>query len=95
MAGDVVYSAGRLYTATTNGTAGTNEPTHETGSASDGGVTWDYTQGSTNPLEVDLANTAYPTPKQPVWEPLIVYDIGDQVYFGRNLYTCSVAGPNI
>ena len=92
VAGDVVYSAGRLYTATTNGTAGTNEPTHETGSASDGGVTWDYTQGSTNPLEVDLANTAYPTPKQPVWEPLIVYDIGDQVYFGRNLYTCSVAG---
>ena len=91
-AGTVVYSDGKLYTATTTATSGTNEPTHETGNASDGGVSWDYTQGSTNPIEIDLNNTPYPTPKQPLWESLIVYDIGDQVYFGRNLYTCSVAG---
>jgi len=90
--GDVVYSAGRIYTATTVGTSGLNAPTHDTGNATDGGVSWDYTQGSTNPIEVDLSNTAYPTPRQPLWQSLIVYDIGDQIYYGRNLYTCSVAG---
>lgn len=33
-----------IYTATTSGTTGATPPTHTTGSVSDGGVTWSYTQ---------------------------------------------------
>ena len=91
-AGDQVYSKGNIYTATTNGTAGTNEPVHTTGNASDGGVSWDFTVSANTPLEVDLSNTAYPTPKDPLWTKLKIYDIGDIVYYGRNKYTATAAG---
>lgn len=42
--GDFVRSpsTSRLYCATTSGTSGATEPTHSTGSASDGAVTWAY-----------------------------------------------------
>lgn len=45
----VVNSQSKVYRATTTGTSGATEPTHDTGTASDnggGGVTWQYVAGS-------------------------------------------------
>lgn len=42
---------GNIYIATNGGTSGATEPTHTTGTASDGGVTWQYVSDSyTRPL---------------------------------------------
>ena len=73
--------------ATTNGTSGptSGRPSHLTGNQSDGGVSWDFDAVSSLPLELDLNNTAFPTPAEPLWEQLIIYDVGDIVYFGRNV----------
>lgn len=40
--GDYMLSAFKLYQASTSGTTGATAPTHASGSASDGGVTWDF-----------------------------------------------------
>jgi hypothetical protein len=40
--GDFVKNAGNLYQATTSGTSGGTAPTHTSGTASDGGVTWQF-----------------------------------------------------
>jgi len=40
--GDKVGAGGRLYTATVAGTSGTSPPSHTSGTATDGTVTWQY-----------------------------------------------------
>ena len=44
-AGDMVRSSNTVYVATTTGTSGGTAPTHTSGTASDGGVTWGYRRG--------------------------------------------------
>jgi len=44
-AGDYRVNANKLYKATTTGTSGATAPTHTTGSASDGTVTWEFQNG--------------------------------------------------
>ncbi|NGO54220.1 hypothetical protein [Allomesorhizobium camelthorni] len=43
--GTIRVNANKRYTATTAGTTGATPPTHTTGTASDGGVTWDFDRG--------------------------------------------------
>lgn len=40
--GDLRYNGTKAYKATTDGTTGTTPPTHTSGTASDGGVTWEH-----------------------------------------------------
>ena len=56
--GDVVYNAGKVYTATSTGVSGPLEPEHTTGIVTDGNVNWSFTSVSGS-FDVDLANTAY------------------------------------
>lgn len=44
-AGSYCFYNGNYYTTTAGGTTGATAPTHTTGSASDGGVTWTYYDG--------------------------------------------------
>lgn len=44
---------GNYYTASTTGTTGSTAPTHTTGSASDGGVTWAFYDGAYDQFIVD------------------------------------------
>ena len=44
-AGAYCFNNGNYYKTTAGGTTGATAPTHTTGSASDGGVTWDYYDG--------------------------------------------------
>lgn len=44
---------GNYYFTTAGGTTGATPPTHTTGSASDGGVTWDYYNGAYNSFLAD------------------------------------------
>jgi len=41
-AGDYILASFQLYQTTTGGTTGSTKPNHTSGSASDGGVTWDW-----------------------------------------------------
>lgn len=50
-----VINAGKLYVATTSGTTGGVAPTHTSGTASDGGVTWQYRPG----LGLEILSTTY------------------------------------
>lgn len=42
--GDIRGYAGKIYEATTTGTTGSTPPTHTSGTASDGGVTWQFNE---------------------------------------------------
>jgi hypothetical protein len=44
-AGAYCFNNGNYYSTTAGGTTGATAPTHTSGSASDGGVTWDYYDG--------------------------------------------------
>lgn len=48
-----VFYNGNYYSSTTGGTTGATPPTHTTGSASDGGVTWTYYSGAYNNFLAD------------------------------------------
>lgn len=45
-AGDYCFYNGNYYSTSSSGTSGSTAPTHTTGSASDGGVTWAYYSGA-------------------------------------------------
>lgn len=45
--GDIVSNGGKLYIATTAGVAGATAPTHSSGTASDGTVTWAHKSDAT------------------------------------------------
>ena len=47
------FNNGNYYTTTAGGTTGTTAPTHTSGSASDGSVTWDYYNGPYNTFLAD------------------------------------------
>lgn len=53
-AGAYTFYNGNYYKTTAGGTSGANPPVHTSGSASDGGVTWDYYSG---PYREFLADT--------------------------------------
>lgn len=54
VAGTYCFYNGSIYTTTSGGTTGATAPTHTTGSASDGGVTWTY---YSDPYQRFLADT--------------------------------------
>ena len=89
---DQVWSDGKLYYATNNATSGSTAPTHEIGTVTDGAVVWQYISAAPA-IEVDLADYPWPTPTDAdPWAETRSYDVDDTVYFGRNKYTCTVAG---
>ena len=89
---DQVWSDGKIYYATNNATSGSTAPTHEIGTVTDGAVVWQYISAAPA-IEVDLANYPWPVPTDAdPWAETRSYDVDDTVYFGRNKYTCTVAG---
>lgn len=52
-AGSYCFYNGNYYTTTAGGTTGVTAPTHTSGSASDGGVTWTYYSGAYNDFLAD------------------------------------------
>jgi hypothetical protein len=56
-AGSYCSYNGNFYVSTSGGTTGSTPPTHASGSASDGGITWDYT---TTPYDKPTADTDVP-----------------------------------
>lgn len=50
---------GNYYTTTAGGTTGATPPTHTSGSASDGGVTWDYYDGAYNQFLADTDSSIF------------------------------------
>jgi hypothetical protein len=50
---------GNYYTTTAGGTTGATPPTHTSGSASDGGVTWDYYSGPYNQFLADTDTSIF------------------------------------
>lgn len=58
--GQYRFYNGNYYTATTTGTTGATPPTHTTGSASDGTVTWAYYSGAYENFIADTDETVLP-----------------------------------
>lgn len=50
---------GNYYTTTAGGTTGATPPTHTSGSASDGGVSWDYYDGAYNKFLADTDQSIF------------------------------------
>lgn len=91
---DQVWSDGKIYVATNNGTSGTTAPTHQVGIVTDGAVLWQYVSAAPA-IEVDLLDYPWPTPTDATpWAETRSYALNDTVYFGRNKYTCTVAGTS-
>lgn len=63
--GDYRFYNGNYYTASTTGTTGATPPTHTTGSASDGTITWAYYSGT---YDIFLADSDVPVLSQRVLE---------------------------
>lgn len=51
--GDYCFYNGNYYTAASAGTTSSTAPTHTSGSASDGGVTWDFYSGAYDSFQAD------------------------------------------
>ena len=58
--GDVVYNAGKLYTATSTGISGPLEPLHAAGTVTDGNINWAFTSIH-GTFQVDTVNSLYGT----------------------------------
>lgn len=58
-AGAYTFNNGNYYTTTAGGTSGSTAPTHTSGSASDGGVTWTYYDGIYNTFLADTDETLF------------------------------------
>lgn len=57
--GAYTFYNGNYYTTTVGGTSGATPPTHTSGSASDGGVTWTYYSGAYNEFLADSDQTVF------------------------------------
>ena len=91
---DQVWSDGKIYYATNNATSGSTAPTHTIGAVTDGSVIWQYISAAPN-IEVNLLDYPWPTPTDAdPWAETRSYAVNDTVYFGRNKYTCTVAGTS-
>jgi len=89
-----VWSDGKIYYATNTATSGSTAPTHEIGAVTDGSVIWQYISAAPN-IEVNLLDYPWPTPTDAdPWAETRSYSLNDTVYFGRNKYTCTVAGTS-
>lgn len=89
---DQVWSDNKIYYATNNSTSGVTPPTHTIGAVTDGAVTWQFISTAPN-IEVNLLDYPWPVPTDAVpWAETRSYVVDDTVYFGRNKYTCTVAG---
>jgi hypothetical protein len=58
-AGSYCFYNGNYYTTTAGGTTGATPPTHTTGSASDGGVTWTYYDGAYSTFLADTDSSIF------------------------------------
>jgi len=76
----------RVYMVTVAGTTGTTAPTHTSGTASNGSATLAYI-GTTTSI---LPNIAFGTQ----WAATTAYTLDQQIYYGTNLYTVTVAGTS-
>jgi len=89
---DQVWSDDKIYYATNNATSGVTEPTHTIGAVTDGAVVWQFISDAPN-IEVNLLDYPWPVPTDATpWAETRSYQLDDTVYFGRNKYTCTVAG---
>jgi len=107
-----VYAAGArithgclLYTTTAGGTSGSTAPTHTSGSASDGGVTWAYAGiAPTNCIgwwhNISGTTVTINTNKDPgwgvinTWQATTVYSGDSIVANGNYLYTTTAGGTS-
>lgn len=58
-AGAYTFNDGNYYQTTAGGTSGSTIPTHTSGSASDGGVTWNYYNGPYNDFLTDTDESVF------------------------------------
>ncbi len=58
---DYVFSSGRVYQTTVGGTSGATAPTHQSGSASDGSVSWTAVDGGYSRFQSDDDETLIPS----------------------------------
>lgn len=93
-ANDIVWNAGKAYQATNSGTSGATPPTHTSGTASDGAVTWQYLVSLTDFVHVgDYKSRIYFVEGTSVWYgdvnliagPLTEFDIGSLLTEGGEL----------
>jgi Flp pilus assembly protein TadG len=98
-------NANNIYTATTSGTAGASAPTHTSGTASDGTVTWAYRFPAyagvgTNPINCPLWQPGQAvangecrmSPNCPSWTTGESIAIGDCRISSSKIYTATTAG---
>lgn len=79
-------STGKVYKSTTAGTTGTVEPSHTSGTAIDGTVTWQYLNSSDlniQPRSKDCTVTECTIEDIPVWEALDTHG-GENIVFDKN-----------
>ena len=57
--GAYTFYNGNYYSTSAGGTSGSTAPTHTSGSASDGGVTWDYYNGPYNDFLADTDSSVF------------------------------------
>ena len=93
-----VYYAKKIYEAQSGGTSGVTPPTHTTGAVSDGAVTWVFIRNA-GEFDIDIQTEPYPKPQyrgmdMQRWDTAILYPVGYQVYWQRNVYEVTVAGPS-
>ncbi len=93
-----VYYAKKIYEAQSGGTSGVTPPTHTTGAVSDGAVTWVFIRNA-GEFDIDIQTEPYPKPQyrgmdMQRWDTAILYPVGYQVYWQRNIYEVTVAGPS-
>ena len=96
--GDRVYYAQKIYEAQAGGTSGVTPPTHTTGAVSDGAITWVFIRNA-GEFNIDIQEEPYPTPQyrdldMERWDSGILYPVGYQVYWKRNIYEVTIAGTS-
>lgn len=96
--GEIVYYSNNRYIATTNGTSGATPPTHISGSASDGGVTWLHIESfiSTSFFKNNLYASIGKTDEwyaltTTTWADSTAYSVDDRVVSAGIYYICLVA----
>ena len=96
---DRVYYSGNIYEAQGAGTSGTIAPTHTTGAASDGVITWSFISEA-GKFDIDLTSHPYPRPRylgldMPEWLPHRLYATGQRVWYDLNVYEVAVGGGGV
>ena len=89
--GDYRKNASKVYVAKSSGTTGATAPTHTTGAASDGTVSWAYV-GIELPLPAYEGTTIFDGSLNPMlWATSTAVQIGDVKYYGTHCYRARTA----